>query len=340
MTVMPALHIACTRAASLGHDIGFVSATSDVRVRTHDFTFFEITATNKLNPPLPLPAAFAPRTHLEQLASGFSNASGLTTDDQGHLFFTDAAMHRIYRWNAETMRAELLTDQVPSPQAVGFVAPATLIAIDLSKAVYSVDPHTGAATKLSPAQTPQDGTILLLPVGFHNSMDTLVRQMDRRGVVYAPRSNMAIVANVANEPRDLFYAPGSKTAVMAGGNWQPMLQASQWDVVRIGGEHLAASEEDDATYRINLTGLKSLDVTPFISRGGSSAVTDVAGNVYLAEGQLYVYNSAGKQIGIVELPERPSSLAFGGSDDRTLYIGARGSLYSIRTAAAGLIKEK
>jgi hypothetical protein len=229
---------------------------------------------------------------------------------------------------------------VASPQAVGFVAPHTLLAIDLSKAVHSVDPQTGAVARLSPARTPQDGTDLLLPVGFHNSMDTLVHQMERRGVVYAPRSNMAIVADVTDEPRDFFYAPGTKIAVMAGGTWQPMLQASQWDVMRIGGERLAVSEEDDATCRITLTGLKSLGVTPFVSRGGSSVVTDVAGNVYVAEGQLYVYSSAGKQIGLVELPERPSSLAFGSSDHRTLYIGARGSLYSIRTAASGIVQKQ
>jgi hypothetical protein len=317
----------------LAYDNNVFDRTSGVRVRTHDFTFFEISATNKLGPPLPLPAAFAPGAHLEQLASGFSNASGLATDDEGHLFFTDAAMHKIYRWNAESRQAELLTDQVPSPQAVGFVAPHTLLAVDLSKAVYSVDAQTGTVARVSPAQTPQNGTDLLFPVGFLNSMDTQVRQMERRGVVYAPRSNMAIVADVTDERRDFFYAPGTKTAVMAGGAWQPMLQASQWDVIRIGGERLAASEEDDATYRITLTGLKSLGVTPFVSRGGSSVVTDVAGNIYLAEGQLYVYNSAGKQIGIVDLPERPSSLALGGDDHRTLYIGARGSLYSIRTAA-------
>ena len=321
----------------LAYDNSIFDATSGVRVRTHDFTFFEISATNKLGPPLPLRAAFAPGAHLEQLATGFSNASGLATDDQGHLFFADAAMHKIYCWNAETRQAELLTDQVTSPQAVGFVAPHSLLAVDLSKAVYSVDPQTGAVARLSPVPAPQDGTDLLLPVGFHNSMNTLVRQMERRGVVYAPRSNMAIVADVTDEPRDFFYALGTKAAVMAGGTWQPMLQASQWDVIRIGGERLAASEEDDATYRITLTGLKGLGVTPFVSRGGSSVVTDVAGNVYLAAGQLYVYNSAGKQIGMVELPERPSSLAFGGSDHRTLYIGARGSLYSIQTAVAGVI---
>jgi hypothetical protein len=108
-------------------------------------------------------------------------------------------------------------------------------------------------------------------------------------------------------------------------------------VIPVGGRHLATSEEDDATYQITLIGLKSLGVTPIISRGGSSVVTDLAGNIYIAEGQVYVYNSAGKQTGILELPERPSSLSFGGSDHRTLYIGARGSLYSIRTVAAGAI---
>jgi hypothetical protein len=321
----------------LAYDNSIFDTTSGVRVRTHDFTFFEISAANKPGPPLPMPVAFASGAHVEQLASGYSNASGLATDAQGRLFFTDAAMHKIYRWNGETRQAEVLTDQIVSPQAVGVVAPHSLLAIDLNKAVYSVDPQTGAIAKLSPSLTPQDGTNLLLPVGFHNSVDTLVRQMERRGVVYAPRSNMAIVADVTDEPRDFFYAPGTKTAVMAGGTWQPMLQASQWELVRIGGERLATSEEDDATYRITLNSLKGIGVASFAFRGGSSVVTDVAGNVYIAGSQLYVYNSAGKQIGMVELPERPSSLAFGGKDHRTLYIGARGSLYSIQTAAAGLI---
>jgi sugar lactone lactonase YvrE len=57
--------------------------------------------------------------------------------------------------------------------------------------------------------------------------------------------------------------------------------------------------------------------------------------VYVAGGQLYIYSADGKQIGVVEIPERPSSLAFGGADKKTLYIGARGSLFSMQTAAAG-----
>jgi hypothetical protein len=154
-------------------------------------------------------------------------------------------------------------------------------------------------------------------------------------VVYAGRSNMAISARVTNEPRSFYYAPNSKTAVMAGGNWQPMLQASQWRVFNVGDEEMEASEEDDATYRVKLDSLEHVTAKEFVPRGGSSIVTDTSGNVYVAEGQLYIYNAGGKQIGIVEIPERPSSLAFGGADKRTLFIGARGSLFTLQTATAG-----
>jgi len=64
-------------------------------------------------------------------------------------------------------------------------------------------------------------------------------------------------------------------------------------------------------------------------------VSDEAGNLYIAGDQVYVHDREGKQLGILELPERPGSLAFGGPDRRTLFIGARSSIYSIRTAAPG-----
>ena len=48
-----------------------------------------------------------------------------------------------------------------------------------------------------------------------------------------------------------------------------------------------------------------------------------------------IYDSKGKEIGVLEVPERPASFTFGGPDKRTLFIGARSSLYSIRTKAPG-----
>ena len=210
-----------------------------------------------------------------------------------------------------------------------------LVLTDNSLTLWLLDLATGDAKKIEAVNAPVSGTSLMLPVGFHNSIETLMQQLERRGVVYARPSNMAIVAVVKDEARGFYYAPGTTDAVVAGGNWQPELQASQWRLFHVGDEHLAESEEDDALYRLNLDSLEHVTATEFAPRAGSSVVTDAAGNVYAAEGELYIYNASGQQIGVVEIPKRPSSLAFGGADKKTLFIGARGSLFSIHTAAAG-----
>jgi Pectate lyase superfamily protein/SMP-30/Gluconolactonase/LRE-like region len=320
----------------LAFDNSVFDASSGVHVRTRDFTAFTLNTKVKQGAPLPLPAGvFAAGARLQQLASGFSNIAGLTVDDAGHLFFTDAAMHKIYKWNAADKKAELLTDKVPTPMAAAFAGNGTLLVQDYSRSVYSVDTKTGDANKIEGASAPESGTNLMMPVGFHFPMETLRMQLERRGVIYSGRSNMAIVARVTDQPRNFYYAPGTTNAVMAGNDWRPMLQASQWRLFHIGDEHLAASEEDDTTYRVKLDSLQHITTSEFAPRGGSSVVSDAAGNVYVAEGQLYIYNSGGKQIGVVEIPERPSGLAFGGADRKTLYIGARGSLFSLQTEAVG-----
>lgn len=320
----------------LAFDNSVFDQTSGVSVRTHDFTVFTMNSELKVGAPLPLPAGvFTARAKLQQLASGFSNIAGLTTNDGGQLYFTDAAMHLIYRWSAENNKAEVLTDKVDTPMAAGVAADGSLLVQDYGRSVFGVDPKTGEAKKIDGASAPASGTSLMLPVGFHNSMETVKLQIERRGVVYARPSNMAIVAVVKDEARGFFYAPGTTEAIMAGGNWQPMLQASQLRLFHVGDEQLAASEEDDTLYRLRLDSLEHVTATEFAPRGGSSVVTDAAGNVYVAEGQLYIYDAGGREIGVVEIPERPASLAFGGADKKTLFIGARGSLFSLQTVAEG-----
>jgi sugar lactone lactonase YvrE len=57
--------------------------------------------------------------------------------------------------------------------------------------------------------------------------------------------------------------------------------------------------------------------------------------VYIAAGQVYVYSGGGKPLGVIEVPERPLQLVFGGQDRRTLFIPARTCLYSVRTRYPG-----
>jgi len=94
------------------------------------------------------------------------------------------------------------------------------------------------------------------------------------------------------------------------------------------------SEDDARTYTAKLESNTKLATSVFAERGGASVVSDDAGHVYMASGQVYVYDGAGQEIGVLEVPERPSSLARGGADHHTLFIGARSSLYAIRVAPA------
>jgi hypothetical protein len=77
------------------------------------------------------------------------------------------------------------------------------------------------------------------------------------------------------------------------------------------------------------------DMKLFVSQGGEAVTTDSQGNVYLAAGQVYVYDPAGKLIDTIEIPERPLQLVFGGKDGQTLFIPARTSLYAVRTRFKG-----
>jgi hypothetical protein len=79
--------------------------------------------------------------------------------------------------------------------------------------------------------------------------------------------------------------------------------------------------------------LSKLKQTP--EKGEESVAVDAQGNVYVAAGQIFVYDPSGKQIDLIEVPERPSILAFGGKDRQTLFIAARTSLYAVRTKFKG-----
>ena len=329
----------------LAFDNAVFEESSGVVVRPHFFTRFIVEQGPKASLALHLPKVFAKQATIERLATGFSNASGLAASDSGELFFTDAANRKIYRWNAISNRAEVLADIPGQPQALGFVPPSNLLAIANERTVYYMNVNrrnTGDSPTPVQAEVVKEtsellaDSLLLLPVGLHNQLAVMKDMVEHRGYNYRRGSNTAIISTVTNEHRGYYYAPGTKTAIMAGGTWRPNLQSSQLAIFAPGESHYLTSEDDGRTYLAKLDSYDSLSTTVFAERGGTSVVTDTDGNVYIASGQVWIYDRNGKEIGVLELPERPASLAFGGPDKRTLFIGARSSLYSIRTKAAGI----
>lgn len=57
------------------------------------------------------------------------------------------------------------------------------------------------------------------------------------------------------------------------------------------------------------------------------------GNVYVCAGNVFVHDRNGEKIELIEMPERPSAIVFGGPDGLTLFIAARTSRYSVHPKA-------
>ena len=327
----------------LPFDNALLEEGSGVVVRANNFTHLVAGKSMKKGDPLPLPAAIARDAKLEKLAGDFSNATSLTADDAGRVYFTDAVNSKIYRWNDAERKADVLAETTgpPQPQVMGFVKPSTLLVAAFAPGarqvggVYRVDTQTGELQTISETAERKPGTALLLPVGLHNRMDIMQDYMQHRGYRFRQNSNTSIIAVVENEHRGYFYAPDSNVALMAGGTGRPIMQSSQMAVVEPGQSFYMTSEDDCRTWLATLDQNYQLTAKLFADRGGNAVATDADGNVYIANGHVSVYDKTGKQIGTLETPERASGLAFGGPDKRTLFIGARSSLYAIRTQAAG-----
>jgi gluconolactonase len=64
---------------------------------------------------------------------------------------------------------------------------------------------------------------------------------------------------------------------------------------------------------------------------------DTEGRVFCTgPGGTWVFSPEGKRLGIIQTPEVPANLAFGGPDLRTLFLTARTSVYALRVKTPGL----
>jgi gluconolactonase len=70
--------------------------------------------------------------------------------------------------------------------------------------------------------------------------------------------------------------------------------------------------------------------------GGDGLTVDRQGNLFITSKLgVQVFNAAGKLLGIIQIPEQPANVTFGGKDLKTLYATARTSVYKIPMTAEG-----
>jgi hypothetical protein len=182
----------------------------------------------------------------------------------------------------------------------------------------------------------------ILPVDYWNNGE-FKTQLDFTTMVYKTLAQM-FAEDVSTAKAREYVSPDGSVYLPAGRVFQqgPADSTAGWrfsdDIDTYGflsasmGDHVyVSSESEDVTYRA-LVGVDGTlrELQPFAQRGGESVAVDSKGNVYVANGEIFVYDRAGKQIGRIDVPERPLDLVFGGAGGHTLFILAHHALFAVR----------
>lgn len=305
-----------------------------IEIRDREFASLTIDSSKTASAPVAHSVVLAPESKVERLSTDFFNISGAAVDHSGQLYFVDAHWQRIYKWSPENNNPVIVSDSPLSPVQLSFDKSGDLMVVsyDGNGTVYSLNPNSSAEqiTLLSPQPaSSKPGLTAILPVDYwRNENDFLQAVPVPRPYQYlSPDGTTFIPAGEDFVSGALYY--GTKMA--------DVLRAFGLAKAVPGHPFYSSDESQEKTYVSNVGPDGTLTNTKlFAEQGGEGIAQDADGNVFIAAGQIYVYNSSGRLINTINVPERPVDLIFGGKDGRTLFILTHHSLYSVRTKVKGL----
>ena len=321
-------NVHCYSDSKASFDNAVFDQTHNVEIRQREFAWLTISGNAPQTRPAEAAPVLADGAKVEKLAGGFFNISGGAVDSSGDFYFVDAKWHKIYRWSASSRQLSVVRDNPLDPVQLAFDKSGNLLVISYqgSGTVYTFKPGTNfdRLTLLQPEPSaPRPGMTPILPVDVwrnENDFPEVAERQKPYQFVSLDRSTF-IPAGEDFVTGQLYY--GSKI--------HDVLRAFGLAPGKIGQAFYVSDESEEKTYRATIGEDGSLtNLQFFANAGGESLTEDAEGNVFIAAGQIYVYNPAGKLIGTIDVPERPSQLLFGGPDRKTLFIAARTSLYSIQ----------
>lgn len=264
-----------------------------------------------------------------KLATGFELASGATTDSKGNIYFCENRLKKIYRWSADTEQITLIADYPWKPFTLATDTQDNLLVI------FRYDPQPGYLVN------GKQETVVRLPddnpmySGWGNSgwsawgysfnpdnVDATMKPMPR--VVTAGMKNIQKVIHpssrwrsdfdkvVASMPEYSFVAPDGVTII-----------PDTYDLGRSCALTVTVPGQSEPVYIVNEMNKTTVQLSVGVDGrlteqgiicpyGQYSNVTDADGNVYVADGEIFVYDKSGKEQRRIQIEERPISLAIGG----------------------------
>jgi hypothetical protein len=329
----------------------FENAIEDVPrglvVREREFARLDIGTT----PPAPVtPATFPKGTAVKKLAGGFEAIGGGIVDSHGTLYFVDRIGQRIYGWTAE-QGLKIVSSHPLDPVNLAIDRSDNLLVLSSAGyegTVYSLNPNgiDGAITRIAPepAGTHPDAAIVM-PVNwwvngeFKDQYDPATDQFATLAELFAREVSAAPPREYAS-PDGSIVLPAFRVFHQGppdyrGWRFSHTLDTYGFTIAK-AGTRLYFSNASEAKIYAATVGSKGVleNLKVFVERGGESVATDPSGRVYVANGQIFVYDASGAEVGRIDVPDRPLQVIFGGANRRTLFILTHHALYSVNLAQA------
>lgn len=317
--------------------------THHLEVREREFATLDVAA----SPPPVVPSTVAGIGPVTKLEGGFFSVSGGAVGADGALFFVEHRFQRIYRWTA-ARGLEVVSDHALDPVNLAVDRSGHLLVLSSlgpRGTVYSIDPAApddGHVTLVAPTTAPpRPDAITLLPVDwwnngeFRDQYDPAIDRFTTLAEMFARDAGAAKAAHYVSPDGSLvlpaFRVWQQGPTDHVGWRFSDTLDALGLTGARVGQRVFVTNESEDRTLTATVVpGGALTDIRPFAARGGESVVADASGRVFVANGQVFVFDAAGRPMGHVDVPERPLQLLVGGEGGRTLFILTHHSLYAAR----------
>jgi gluconolactonase len=257
----------------------------------------------------------------------FSFTEGAAVDKAGNVFFTDQPNNKIWEYTTDG-ELMLFMDSAGRSTGMYFDPVGRLVTCaDEQEQLWSIGPDRTVR-------------VLLRDVGGRRLNGPNDLWIDAGGGIYFtdPYYQRPYWSRTRSEldGEKVYYLPRGKT--------QPVvvdadLRKPNGIVGTPDGHALYVSDIGDGkTYRYTIGPHGLLSGRRFFCAQGSDGMTlDEKGNVYLTGDGVTVYDSSGRKIAHIPVPEQwTANLCFGGKDRKTLFVTASGAVYVLRMRVRGV----
>jgi gluconolactonase len=147
------------------------------------------------------------------------------------------------------------------------------------------------------------------------------RELPYAGVYRISPDGVTTLMADCEYPNGLAFSPDERTLYVANTRWSQYIHRFELDASgKVLRRRIFAEMASDDDKNGVPDGMK----------------VDVEGRVYCTgPGGTWVFAPDGQRLGIIETPEVPANICFGGPDLRTLFLTARTSVYTLRTSVPG-----